>query len=176
MAQLTQTTGIIEPAVEIDLNPTSRQAIVGYLNALLADEVVLATKTRNYHWNVVGPNFSALHQFFGAQYTELNENVDEVAERVRAIGGKPASTLVEFVAQARVSEESFRTAHSDEMVAKLLSDQESVIRSIRSDLVRITKLEDAGTVEFLTGLLEQHEKMAWTLRATLVPVAQLVKA
>lgn len=175
MAQITQATGIIEPAVEIDLNPTSRKTVEGYLNVLLADEVVLATKTRNYHWNVVGPNFNSLHQFFGAQYTELNENVDEVAERVRAIGGKPASTLVEFVAQARVREESSRTPSADEMVSRLLSDQESVIRSIRSDLVRITKLEDAGTMEFLTGLLEQHETMAWMLRATL-PVQQIVKA
>ena len=175
MAQITHTTAIVEPAVEIDLNANARSAVVGYLNVVLADEFVLYTKTRNYHWNVVGPNFASLHQFFESQYNELNETVDEIAERVRSIGGRPVSTLAEFLSLARIKEESGRTPTSEEMVARLLSDHEYVIRTIRADLVLITKLEDAGTVEFLTQLLESQEKMAWNLRATL-PFAPFVKA
>jgi starvation-inducible DNA-binding protein len=157
------------------LNATTRSAVVGYLNTILADEFVLYTKTRNYHWNVVGQNFYQLHQFFDVQAIELNKNVDEVAERVRALGGRPISTLSEFVAGTRLSEEPGKLFPAKEMVAKLQADQETIIRSIRADLVKITKLDDAGTIEFLSGLLEQHEKMAWTLRAT-VPPTQVVKA
>lgn len=175
MSQIIQTQQIVEPTVEIDLNSTTRTAVVGYLNAILADEFVLYTKTRNFHWNVVGPNFMSLHLFFDTQYNQLNETVDEIAERVRSIGGRPASTLAEFLALARIREEPARTLTADEMIARLLADNESVIRTIRSDLVLITKLQDAGTVDFLTALLEKHEKMAWTLRATL-PLAPFVKA
>jgi len=175
MSQITHTTDIVESTIEIDLNATARSAVVGYLNTILADEFVLYTKTRNYHWNVVGQNFYQLHQFFDAQSIELNKNVDEVAERIRALGGRPISTLSEIIAGTRLSEEPGKSFPAKEMVAKLQADQESIIRSIRADLVKITKLDDAGSIEFLSGLLEQHEKMAWTLRAT-VPPTQVVKA
>src|SRR6266498_3825099 len=87
MSQVTHVAGIVESTLEIDLNETTRSAVVGYLNAIIADEFVLYTKTRNYHWNVVGANFYQLHQFFDAQSIELNKNVDQIAERVRALGG-----------------------------------------------------------------------------------------
>lgn len=176
MSQTTHTTSIVEPAVEIELNEKARTTVVGYLNAILADEFVLYTKTRNYHWNVVGANFYPLHQFFEAQSVQLDENVDEIAERVRAIGGRPSSSLAEFLAGARIVEEPGRQVPAKEMVAKLLADHESVIRLVRADLVRVTKLEDAGTAEFLAGLLEAHEKMAWMLRATAPAQTAVVKA
>lgn len=157
------------------MDATTRSAVVGLLNSILADEFVLYAKTRNYHWNVVGANFYPLHQFFDAQATELNKNVDEIAERVRVLGGRPFSTLSEFVAGTRLTEEPNKTFPAKEMVAKLQADQENIIRSIRADLVKLVKLDDAGTTEFLAGLLESHEKMAWTLRAT-APPAQVVKA
>jgi starvation-inducible DNA-binding protein len=172
MAQITQTATIIENTVEIGLSASARSAVVGYLNVVLADEFVLATKARNYQWNVTGPNFAVLNQFFASQYEELNEQVDEIAERIRSLGGKPASTLPEYVSLARIKEDGAETPSAKEMVVRLLADQENVIRTIRSDLVLITKLEDAGTVEFLTGLLETQEKMAWQLRAT-VPTPQV---
>jgi starvation-inducible DNA-binding protein len=175
MSQITQTIGIVESTLEIDLTEATRGAVVGYLNTILADEFVLYTKARNYHWNVVGANFYPLHQFFDAQSIELNQNVDQVAERIRALGGRPLSTLSEFVAAARLTEEPNKTFPAKEMVSKLQADQEAIIRSIRADLVKITKLDDAGTVEFLAGLLESHEKQAWVLRAT-APQAQTVKA
>lgn len=175
MSQVTHIAGIVESTLEIDLTESTRSAVVGYLNQILADEFVLYTKTRNYHWNVAGANFYQLHQFFDAQSIELNENVDEVAERIRALGGRPFSTLSEFVAGSRLTEEPNKTFSAKEMVSKLQADQESIVRSIRADLVKITKLDDAGTVEFLSGLLESHEKMAWTLRAT-APAPQVVKA
>src|SRR5690242_6688701 len=175
MSQITHIAGIVESTVEIDLNETTRSAVVGHLNAILADEFVLYTKTRNYHWNVVGANFYQLHLFFDNQSVELNKNVDQVAERIRALGGKPFATLSEFAAGTRLTEEPNKAFSAKEMVAKLQADNETVVRAIRADLVKIEKLDDAGTVEFLAGLLESHEKMAWMLRAT-VPPTQVVKA
>lgn len=175
MSQTTHTTAIVDNAVEIDLNVAARSAVVNQLNVVLADEYILSTKTRNYHWNVTGPNFASLHKFFETQYEELNETVDQIAERIRALGGKPVSKLSEIATIARIKEDSVQSLSAKEMVASLLSDNEIVIRKIRADLVSITKLEDAGTVEFLTGLLEKQEKAAWMLRAT-VPSAPIVKA
>lgn len=175
MSQTTQIPTIVENTVEIDLTVAARTAVVKQLNIVLANEYILSTKTRNYHWNVTGPQFAALHQFFESQYEDLNESVDQIAERIRALGGKPVSTLSEIVSISQLKEDSGDAPAAKEMVARLLNDNESVIRQIRADLVTITKLEDAGTVEFLTGLLESQEKAAWMLRAS-VPSNPIVKA
>ena len=150
----------------IGLNETQRRAVVDILNRLLADEVLLYIKTRNYHWNVVGPQFSELHKFFESQYDELDEIMDEVAERARALGGKAAGSMSEFLKLARLKEAAGGDARK--MIAELLGDHESVIRSLREDLAAVgEKHGDAGTNDFLTGLMEQHEKLAWMLRAHL---------
>lgn len=90
----------------IGLSDEQREGVVGILNTLLADEYVLYTKTRNYHWNVVGPQFNDLHKFFEAQYNALNEIVDDVAERSRALGGSALGTMTEFLKFTRLKEES----------------------------------------------------------------------
>src|SRR5437867_118542 len=106
MSQITHTTAIVEPAVEISLSTATRNAVVNYLNVVLADEFVLYTKTKNYQWNVVGPNFASLYQFFESQSSELNQTVDEIAERIRSIGGRPAATLAQILSLARIKEET----------------------------------------------------------------------
>ena len=88
----------------IGITDKDRDGVVKALTTLLADEYVLYTKTRNYHWNVVGPHFSDLHKFFESQYEELDAIVDEVAERARAVGGHAIGTLEEFARHARVKE------------------------------------------------------------------------
>ncbi|MCS6804448.1 MAG: DNA starvation/stationary phase protection protein [Acidobacteriota bacterium] len=152
----------------IGLNNKNRDAVVEILNRLLADEYVLYTKTRNYHWNVVGPQFNDLHKFFEAQYDELNEIVDEVAERARSLGGPSLGTLKEFLQHTRLKEHPGEYPNAQKMLQNLLADHEAVIRYLREDLVTVgEKYGDAGTNDFLTGLMEQHEKMAWMLRAFL---------
>src|SRR5919108_1621840 len=91
-------------SLNIGLSEEQREGVVAILNALLADEYVLYTKTRNYHWNVVGPRFNDLHKFFEAQYSALNDIVDDVAERARALGGRSLGTLAEFSQHARLKE------------------------------------------------------------------------
>jgi len=146
----------------------ARDGVVRILNTLLADEFVLYTRTRNYHWNVVGPRFHDLHKFFEEQYEALDEVIDEVAERVRAVGGRSAGTLHEFSKLTRLKEDApTDTPDAQTMVANLLSDHEAIARSLRKDLEKAAELGDAGTSDFLTGLLEAHEKTAWMLRSTL---------
>jgi len=143
-----------------------RHAVVGILNMLLADEYLLYTKTRNYHWNVVGPQFNDLHKFFESQYEALDDIVDDVAERARALGGHAQGTLAEFIKLARLTERPGSYPDAKAMLAQLLADHETVIRHLREDAeIVMDKHHDAGTNDFLIGLMEQHEKLAWMLRA-----------
>jgi starvation-inducible DNA-binding protein len=152
----------------IDLSEEQRAGVVKILNALLSDEYLLYTKARNYHWNVTGPQFHDLHKFFEEQYTELNEVVDEVAERGRSLDGWAFGTMNEFSQHTRLKEHPGQYPKARDMIANLLSDHEAVIRQLRKDLETCAdKYHDMGTNDFLTGLMEQHEKMAWMLRAFL---------
>ncbi len=150
----------------IGLSDSNRDGVVKLLIPLLADEYLLYTKTRNYHWNVVGPQFNDLHKFFEAQYEELDGFVDEVAERIRQLGALSPGTLAEFTKASRLKEHPGQHPAAKAMIAALLADHEAVIKTLRSDLTTAQdKLSDAGTCDFLTGLMEKHEKMAWMLRA-----------
>jgi starvation-inducible DNA-binding protein len=152
----------------IGLSSEQRAGVVSILDTLLADEYVLYTKTRNYHWNVVGPQFNDLHKFFEAQYEALDEFIDEVAERARSLGGRAPGTLAEFQKVTRLKEEPGKTPDARGMIANLLADHEQLVRTLRADLqTAMDKHGDAGTSDFLTGLMEKHEKMAWMLRAFL---------
>jgi starvation-inducible DNA-binding protein len=152
----------------IGLVDEARQGVVAMLNTVLADEYVLYTKTRNYHWNVVGLQFNDLHKFFEDQYNALNDIVDTVPERARALGGNAMGTLTEFLKSTRLQEESGDYPEARRMLANLLADHEALIRHLRVDLETCAeKYHDVGTNDFLTGLMEQHEKMAWMLRAFL---------
>src|SRR5918999_4662931 len=88
----------------IDLSEEQRAGVVKILNALLSDEYLLYTKTRNYHWNVTGPQFNDLHKFFEEQYTLLSEIVDQIAERGRSLDGWAFGTMNEFSQHARLKE------------------------------------------------------------------------
>lgn len=145
-----------------------RQGSIRILNALLADEFLLYTKTRNYHWNVTGETFGPLHQLFNEQYDALNTIVDDVAERIRALGGTAPGSLGEFLDLARIKETPAEPLSAAHMIGNLLADYESVIEHLRSDLVVcLEKYHDVGTNNFLANLLERHEKTAWMLRAHL---------
>ena len=154
--------------LNIGIEAKHREGVVGLLSPLLADEYVLYTKTRNYHWNVVGPQFNDLHKFFQDQYEALDDVVDEVAERARTLGGHAVGTLAEFVQLTRLKEQPGRYPDAREMLANLLADHEAIIRTLRRDLETADEQHhDIGTNDFLTGLMERHEKMAWMLRAFL---------
>ncbi len=152
----------------IGLSDKQREGVVKILNTLLSDEYLLYTKTRNYHWNVTGPQFNDLHKFFESQYDGLNDIVDDVAERARSLGGNAIGRLKEFLEHTRLKEHPTQYPSAREIISNLLADHEAIVRSLRADLETCAeKYGDAGTTDFLTGLMEQHEKMAWMLRSFL---------
>lgn len=154
--------------VNIGILDKNRQSSISILNQLLSDEYVLYTKTRNYHWNVTGSDFSELHKFFEAQYEELDDIIDEVAERVRAVGGNSFGTLKEFLQNTKLKEVMNDYPGASKMILSLLVDHEAIIKRLRESLkICVDQFGDMGTSDFLTGLMEQHEKMAWMLRAYL---------
>jgi starvation-inducible DNA-binding protein len=151
----------------IGIDDDSATAICKLLNTLLADEFNLYARTRNCHWNVTGPAFSILHKFFEGQYEELDEIMDEVAERVRMLGGMADGNMKAFVGNTRLAEAKDETG-AMKMVQSLLNDHETIIRSVRDDIETIgDTYKDAGTADFVTGVMKAHEKMAWMLRAHL---------
>ena len=149
----------------IGIKENNRKAVAEILNKLLADETVLYTKVRNAHWNIEGPDFHAQHLFFEELYNDLAELIDEIAERVRAIGHYAVGTLKEYLALTQLTEMKYKKNDSQGYIAELLNDYESLIISLREDIQKVEDLEDAGTEDFLVGILEKHEKTAWMLRA-----------
>lgn len=165
MAQTTDTQ--VEKNLNIGITEQDREGVVGLLTRLLADEYLLYTKTRNYHWNVVSPHFNDYHKFFEGQYGEIEVFIDDIAERIRQVGGKAIATLDELKSHARLTEHPGQYPSDKEMFSNLVTDHESIIRSLRSDLEKSDQsFHDMGTSDFLTGLMENHEKMLWMLRAT----------
>lgn len=138
------------------------------LNRLLADEYALFTKTLNYHWNVTGPRFYSVHEFLEKHYREMLEMIDDVAERVREIGGKPSGTMKEFCEMTRINESPGSFPDTSHMISDLLRDHSSIVVEIRNLIDENSKTDlDPGTEDFLTGLLKKHEEMAWMLKSTL---------
>jgi starvation-inducible DNA-binding protein len=153
--------------VNIGLTDAQRQAVAERLRALLADEFTLYTKARNYHWNVTGPHFHDLHKLFEDQYEAADEIVDRVAERIRALGEVAPGTLQEFSQAKRLAEHPGTVPHWRDMVRNLAADHEAIVRQLRADIEVVqNQHHDVGTADFLTGLMEEHEKHAWMLRAT----------
>jgi starvation-inducible DNA-binding protein len=152
----------------LGLDDRGRDAVAKALSALLADEMVLLTKTRNYHWNVRGPHFNDLHKLFDAQYGELNGIVDDVAERIRALGVRAPGSLAEFSRLARLDEPVAGVVpDASGMLKSLLDGHEAIVRQLRRDVDASERHGDAATADFLVGLIEHHEKTAWMLRASL---------
>lgn len=138
---------------------------VDILSSTLSDAMTLYIKTRKFHWNVSGESFMELHKLFQAQYTELEETIDEIAERINKLGSKTIGTMKEFGKLTRLKESPDHYPSQKDMIKELLSDHESMAVHLRKDIDALTqKGKDAVTVDFLTGVLQQHETTAWILR------------
>lgn len=154
---------------EIGIKPANTAEIAQSLNRLLADEHVLYIKTRRAHWNVEGPDFLTIHRFFEEQYKQLEQIIDDIAERIRTIGHFAEATLAGFLAETHLSEETRAKNDSAGFIKSLLEDHEAIIIHLRENIKRYDEeWQDAGTSDFITDLMETHEKMAWMLRAHLV--------
>jgi starvation-inducible DNA-binding protein len=159
-------TATMEMKVNIGIDESDRKTIAEQLSRVLADTYMLYLKTHNYHWNVTGELFHSLHEQFEEQYTELAEAVDEIAERIRALGYKAPGSFREFQELTSIEEE---TDHPEamEMVRRLALGNEQILRTARQALKPANEAEDEATLDLLTQRLHVHSKTAWMLRSHL---------
>lgn len=140
-------------------------AVNDLLNNVLADGNVLYIKLRKFHWNLSGDNFMELHLLFEDQYTKVGEGADEVAERISTLGGVAIGTTSEFAKRSKLKENPGKIPTNQEMIKELVGDHETIVKSLRKYVDDTEeKYEDKGTSDFLTALMQAHEKMAWKLR------------
>lgn len=153
---------------DLGISEATRKKIAAQLNKLLANESVLYTKTRKFHWNIVGPQFHDLHLFLEGEYGILATTIDEIAERIRKMDFYAQGSMKQFLADATLKEHEQTAAVTSDMLSELLADHTEVIRDLRSLIdVFDGDYKDAGGADFLTGLLKQHEKSAWMYRSVL---------
>jgi starvation-inducible DNA-binding protein len=151
-------------AIDIGITEQHRTQIAEGLSRLLADTYTLYLKTHNYHWNVTGPMFNTLHQMFESQYTELATAVDEIAERIRALGFPAPGSYAEFARLTSLTEGQ-AGASAEEMIRQLAKDQEAVVRTARTIFPLVDEAHDEPTADLLTQRMQIHEKTAWMLRS-----------
>ncbi|WP_080809574.1 Dps family protein [Halomicronema hongdechloris] len=152
--------------INIGIEETKRQEIAEGLSRLLADTYTLYLKTHNFHWNVTGPMFQTLHLMFEEQYNELALAVDQVAERIRALGFPAPGTYKEFAQLSSIDEEE-GVPSAEEMIRQLVAGQEAVVRTARSVFPVVDEVQDEPTADLLTQRMQVHEKTAWMLRSLL---------
>lgn len=153
----------------IGISDKNRQAIADQLSKILADEFLLYSKTLNAHWNIEGPDFHAVHLYLETLYNQQQDIVDTVAEKIRAIGHYVPAQLGKYLELTHLSEKALDKNDSQSLFAELLEDHESIIVFLRENIHPIADtLKAEGISDYITGLMEYHEKTAWMLRAHLI--------
>ena len=155
------------PRINIGIDEKDRAAIVAGLSKLLADTYTLYLTTHNFHWNVTGPMFGTLHQMFMAQYTELWNAVDPIAERIRSLGFPAPGSYAQFSALSSIKDVPQQPPKALAMVAILVEGHEAVARTARSIFPTADEAHDEPTADLLTQRLTVHEQTAWMLRSLL---------
>jgi starvation-inducible DNA-binding protein len=152
----------------IGIHEDGLKKLCDMLNRTLANNAVLFVKTQNYHWHVKTVHFRDLHKLFQEQYEELFEDQDEIAERIRILGGIALGSMAEFIANTTLTETKGGEFTVRQMLENLLADREQVIRELRESTDTSEGLGDKGTADFFTELVQKHEKAAWMLRSSLI--------
>lgn len=159
----------VGPAIDIGIEADDRKKIAQGLSSYMSDAFTLYLKTHNFHWNVTGPMFNSLHLMFEAQYTEQWNALDDVAERIRALGFNAPGSYAEFIRLSSIREEPGLSEAPDwrEMVRQLVVGNEAVCRSARAVLDVADDADDEPTEDLMIQRLQTHEKNAWMLRSLL---------
>jgi starvation-inducible DNA-binding protein len=155
--------------IDIGISENDRRSIAEGLSRLLADTYTLYLKTHSFHWNVTGPMFHSLHQMFETQYTELAGAVDQIAERIRALGMPAPGSYAEFsrLSSIKEAEGANRVPDAEEMIRQLMAGQEAIVRTAREIFPTAEAANDEATSNLLADRMEIHEKNAWMLRSML---------
>jgi len=151
--------------INTGLNNQDRNAVADALNNVLADSYTLYMKTHAYHWNVTGPQFHTLHVMFEEQYREMWTALDEIAERVRALGVFAPTSGKAFAQRSAIESADETPPSGTKMIETLLADHETLIRRGREALKVPADADDAASEDLLTVRIQSHEKTAWMLRA-----------
>jgi starvation-inducible DNA-binding protein len=151
--------------INIGISEKNITAVTDILEVVLSNQMMLYVKTRKAHWNVSGESFMELHKLYESQYKQLEVDIDEVAERIGKLGKHTIGTMSEFSKLSIIKENVKIYPSSKETIKELLKDHESLIVSLRKDAEECnSKHKDAGTNDFLVGLMQNHESIAWVLR------------
>jgi len=151
-----------------EIQEANNQAVADELIRILADENLLYIKSKNAHWNIEGPDFYDKHVFFESQYVQLDKIIDSVAERIRTIGHYAPATLKSYLSFTHLTEQTLEKNDSQGFIRELLADHQSLILILRGNIKSFgDEFQDLGTADFITGLMQAHEKMAWLLRSHL---------
>ena len=153
--------------IHFGISEKDRSAISEGLARLLADTYTLYLTTHNFHWNVTGPMFNSLHAMFMAQYTELWNAVDPIAERIRSLGHAAPGSYAQFGAMASIQDAPTKPPKALSMVRILVEGHEAVARTARGVFPSVHKAGDESTADLLTQRLTVHEQTAWMLRSLL---------
>ena len=153
--------------MDIGIDAKQRKAIAEGLAHLLADTYTLYLTTHNFHWNVTGPQFNSLHAMFMAQYTELWNAVDPIAERIRALGHPAPGSYAAFASLSSLPDAPAKPPKANQMVALLVQGHEAVARTARAVFPVAEAANDQPSCDLLTQRMDIHEKTAWMLRSLL---------
>ncbi len=151
----------------LGLNDNARKTVADALATVLADTYTLYIKTQNFHWNVTGPDFPQLHEMFGAQYEALGEAIDEIAERMRALGHFAPGGLQAFGKLTEIKDAPANPPTAKDMVRQLMQDNETVARRAREAEETVDGVGDKESADLLIERMTVHGKTAWMLRAQL---------
>jgi starvation-inducible DNA-binding protein len=135
------------------------------LEKALATSYALALKTQNYHWNVTGENFKSLHELFGAQYEELSDAIDEIAERIRTLGSKVEGTFDNFKKLSKVGNGE-KSLKSEMMIKDLVSSHKLLVEELKFDIKTAQAEEDEATADLFINRVSVHEKAIWMLESS----------
>jgi starvation-inducible DNA-binding protein len=161
-----QDTRGISRTIDIGIDEKQRAQIAGGLARVLADTYTLYLQTHNFHWNVTGPMFNTLHLMFEQQYNELALAVDQIAERIRALGFPAPGSYKDYAKLTRIQEVD-GVPNAEEMIRILVKGQETVVRTAREVFPSAEGANDEPTADLLTQRMQVHEKTAWMLRSLL---------
>ena len=149
---------------DIGLSDADRQRVAESLSRALADTYTLYLKTQNFHWNVTGPQFRTLHLMFEEQYTDLAEAVDEIAERIRALGAVAPGSFSQFSKLSSI-QEATTVPSAQDMIRQLVSDNEAADCTLRETANIAEEVNDIVTADLVTQRMAVHEKAAWMMRS-----------
>tara|TARA_B100000315_G_scaffold104284_1_gene95540 strand:+ start:12673 stop:13149 length:477 start_codon:yes stop_codon:yes gene_type:complete len=153
-------------SINIGVSENVRQEVTQDLAGVLADSYTLYIKTHGFHWNVTGPFFAQYHAMFEEQYNELSDAVDEIAERIRALGHVAPGSFADFAAISSI-EESTGVPTAQKMIAALQEDHETIARRARAVAEKASEAGEEASADLMIQRIQAHEKAAWMLRSSI---------